>query len=207
MTPVCPISWAIIDSTLCQHLGHHSLSRQTDSTVRLLTPLPTACLDPASDALHPVPTLKVTSPGVSSKPGCPGAMRRAASTLAGRAPRRWVAGPLTPSPARGHGGGRRYSSQHHPGPIARLLQWKPADKVDDVVVNGFVRSVRSMKAHRFVSVGDGSSLAPLQALVETDQAQGCALLPPTCVSRLWPFADPASSAYPSGRLSASRAHG
>lgn len=34
-----------------------------------------------------------------------------------------------------------------------------------------------MKAHRFVSVGDGSSLAPLQALVETDQAQGCALLP------------------------------
>lgn len=56
--------------------------------------------------------------------------------------------------------------------IAQFLQWKPAQKVDDVVVHGHVRSVRSMKAHRFVSLGDGSSLAPLQALVPADRAEG-----------------------------------
>lgn len=60
--------------------------------------------------------------------------------------------------------------------VAQLLQWKPKppEKVDHVVVNGFVRSVRSMKAHRFVSLGDGSSLAPLQAVVQADHAEGCA---------------------------------
>ncbi|KAK4192226.1 putative mitochondrial asparaginyl-tRNA synthetase precursor [Podospora australis] len=57
-------------------------------------------------------------------------------------------------------------------PISELLQWKPTEQVDDVVVNGFVRSVRGMKAHRFVSLGDGSSLVPLQAVVQTDQAEG-----------------------------------
>lgn len=67
---------------------------------------------------------------------------------------------------------RRCFSKQTKQSIAELLRWKPAEKVDDVVVNGFVRSVRSMKAHRFVSLGDGSSLAPLQALVHTDQAQG-----------------------------------
>jgi asparaginyl-tRNA synthetase len=29
-----------------------------------------------------------------------------------------------------------------------------------------------MKAHRFVALGDGSSLAPLQALVQADHAEG-----------------------------------
>ncbi|KAK3346734.1 hypothetical protein B0T25DRAFT_461766 [Lasiosphaeria hispida] len=71
--------------------------------------------------------------------------------------------------------GRRCISHHTNQSIAQLLQWKPAEKADDVVVNGYVRSVRSMKAHRFVSLGDGSSLAPLQALVHTDQAQGLAV--------------------------------
>lgn len=58
--------------------------------------------------------------------------------------------------------------------IARLLEWKPQEEVRDVVVNGFVRSVRSMKSRSFVALGDGSSLASLQALVPTNQAQGCA---------------------------------
>lgn len=57
--------------------------------------------------------------------------------------------------------------------VAELLQWRPAEKADDVTVNGFVRSVRSMKAHRFISIGDGSSLAPLQALVPADDAKEC----------------------------------
>ncbi|KAK0611564.1 hypothetical protein B0T14DRAFT_440611 [Immersiella caudata] len=74
-----------------------------------------------------------------------------------------------------HPGGRRCLSQHSKRSVAQFLQWKPAEKVDDVVVNGYVRSVRSMKAHRFVSLGDGSSLAPLQALVPVDQAEGVAL--------------------------------
>ncbi|KAL2023744.1 hypothetical protein VTK56DRAFT_1458 [Thermocarpiscus australiensis] len=70
---------------------------------------------------------------------------------------------------------RRCLSQQANGSVAQLLQWKPAEQVDNVVVNGFVRSVRSMKAHRFVSLGDGSSLTPLQALVRADDAEGLAV--------------------------------
>ncbi|KAJ4292970.1 asparaginyl-tRNA synthetase [Collariella sp. IMI 366227] len=66
---------------------------------------------------------------------------------------------------------RRFVSHQAGRSIAQLLQWRPAEKVDDVVVNGFVRSVRSMKAHRFIALGDGSSLAPLQALAEAGQAE------------------------------------
>lgn len=58
-------------------------------------------------------------------------------------------------------------------PIARLLEWKPQEEVRDVVVNGFIRSVRSMKSRSFVALGDGSSLASLQALVPSSQAEGC----------------------------------
>lgn len=57
--------------------------------------------------------------------------------------------------------------------IARLLEWKPQEEVRDVVVNGFIRSVRSMKSRSFAALGDGSSLASLQALVPTSQAEGC----------------------------------
>ncbi len=57
-------------------------------------------------------------------------------------------------------------------PISELLKWRPEEKADDVVVNGFVRSVRSMKTHRFIALGDGSSLTPLQALVDADHADG-----------------------------------
>lgn len=58
-----------------------------------------------------------------------------------------------------------------PNSIARLLDWKPDGEARDVVVNGFIRSVRSMKSRTFVALGDGSSLAPLQALVPKDQAE------------------------------------
>lgn len=69
----------------------------------------------------------------------------------------------------------RRSVSHDNGPprsIAKLLQWKPQVACGDVVVNGFIRSVRSMKAWTFVVLGDGSSLAPLQAVVPTNQAEG-----------------------------------
>ncbi|KAK4444977.1 asparaginyl-tRNA synthetase [Podospora aff. communis PSN243] len=74
-----------------------------------------------------------------------------------------------------HSGGRRCVSQDSKRSVAQLLQWKPAEKIDGIVVNGYVRSVRSMKAHRFVSLGDGSSLAALQALIPVDQAEGVAV--------------------------------
>lgn len=69
---------------------------------------------------------------------------------------------------------RRHISSDHGAPrsIAKFLEWKPQAEVRDVVVNGFIRSVRSMKARSFVALGDGSSLAPLQAIVPTDQAEG-----------------------------------
>ncbi|KAK3305768.1 uncharacterized protein B0T15DRAFT_209244 [Chaetomium strumarium] len=69
----------------------------------------------------------------------------------------------------------RYVSQQVNRSVAQLLAWKPAKKVDDVVVNGFVRSVRSMKANHFVSLGDGSSLAPIQALIRAENAEGLAV--------------------------------
>ncbi len=78
-------------------------------------------------------------------------------------------GPLSSQPSRL----RRCFSQHAPASISGLLEWKPTNPVEKVAVNGFVRSVRAMKSHRFISVGDGSSLAPLQAVVPVDQAEGC----------------------------------
>lgn len=71
--------------------------------------------------------------------------------------------------------------------VARLLEWKPQEEARDVVVNGFIRSVRSMKSRSFVALGDGSSLASLQALVPTNQAQGCGLFFQTPCLGLSPF--------------------
>lgn len=61
--------------------------------------------------------------------------------------------------------------------IAECLRWEPESEEDNVVVQGYVRSVRGMKTHRFVSLGDGSSLAPLQAVVpvDTNQTEGLAI--------------------------------
>lgn len=49
--------------------------------------------------------------------------------------------------------------------VAQFLEWKPETEVKDVVVSGYVRSVRNMKTDRFVNIGDGSSRSPIQALV------------------------------------------
>ncbi|KAL1912630.1 asparaginyl-tRNA synthetase [Sporothrix stenoceras] len=56
-------------------------------------------------------------------------------------------------------------SSETPRSVADFLQWTPTDAVPDVVVHGFVRSVRTMKKYSFVTLGDGSSLAGLQAVV------------------------------------------
>ncbi|KAI0598397.1 hypothetical protein F4775DRAFT_592390 [Biscogniauxia sp. FL1348] len=59
-----------------------------------------------------------------------------------------------------------------PTTVSGLLDFKPSEPVSDVKVNGYVRSVRSLKNRHFVSIGDGSSVEPLQAIVPADQAEG-----------------------------------
>jgi len=68
---------------------------------------------------------------------------------------------------------RNFSSSRDtsfPPSVARLLGTGPADP-SNVVVNGFVRSLRSQKQRAFASIGDGSSLEPLQALLTPEQAK------------------------------------
>ncbi|KAI3395343.1 hypothetical protein diail_1399 [Diaporthe ilicicola] len=69
---------------------------------------------------------------------------------------------------------RRYVTRvpAHKNTIARTLEWKPKDASPDFVVEGFIRSVRSMKSASFVAIGDGSSLAPLQAVLPAKEAEG-----------------------------------
>lgn len=64
-----------------------------------------------------------------------------------------------------------------PRSIKNFLEWKPDREVRDVVVDGWVRSVRAMKKRAFVTLGDGSSLAPLQAVVSGGDLQGYDFVP------------------------------
>ncbi|KAK1625139.1 asparaginyl-tRNA synthetase [Colletotrichum phormii] len=68
---------------------------------------------------------------------------------------------------------RRYLSTAPRKTIAQFLEWKPESEVKDVVVNGYVRSVRNMKTDRFVNIGDGSSRSPIQALVSRSDDERC----------------------------------
>ncbi|KAI1339672.1 hypothetical protein F5Y15DRAFT_407066 [Xylariaceae sp. FL0016] len=66
----------------------------------------------------------------------------------------------------------RVSISTVPKTVSGLLDFKPNEAVEEVQIDGFVRSVRSQKRHHFVSLGDGTSFYPLQAVVPADQAQG-----------------------------------
>jgi hypothetical protein len=59
-----------------------------------------------------------------------------------------------------------------PGPlsIAHLLD-EGTQNPESVIVNGFIRSIRNQKQRSFASIGDGSSLEPLQALLTPEQAK------------------------------------
>ncbi|RWA04629.1 hypothetical protein EKO27_g10478 [Xylaria grammica] len=59
-----------------------------------------------------------------------------------------------------------------PTNVSGLLDLKPSEAVENVKIDGYVRSVRAQKLHHFVAIGDGSSLKPLQAVVPADQAEG-----------------------------------
>ncbi|CAK7213944.1 asparaginyl-tRNA synthetase [Sporothrix curviconia] len=52
-----------------------------------------------------------------------------------------------------------------PTSVAGFLAWTPAEAITGVAVHGFVRSVRKMKKYTFITLGDGSSLTSLQAVV------------------------------------------
>ncbi|KAK0625303.1 hypothetical protein B0T17DRAFT_492409 [Bombardia bombarda] len=91
-------------------------------------------------------------------------------------------------------------SQETCSSVAKLLQWKPtpdhvADNPPQVVINGFVRSVRSMKSIRFVALGDGSSLAPLQAIVDTKHAEGLTVGAAVRLSGAWVSSPGASQSH------------
>jgi hypothetical protein len=57
-----------------------------------------------------------------------------------------------------------------PPSIAQLLDLGPVNS-GNVIVNGFIRSIRNQKQRSFASIGDGSTLEPLQALLTPEQAQ------------------------------------
>jgi len=67
---------------------------------------------------------------------------------------------------------RAIHANSHSGPlaIAHLLD-EGAENPDSVIVNGFIRSIRNQKQMSFASIGDGSSLEPLQALLTPEQAK------------------------------------
>jgi hypothetical protein len=64
----------------------------------------------------------------------------------------------------------RYHSSVSPSlSVAKLLA-TPADDGERQVF-GFIRSIRKQKTRAFASIGDGTSLEPLQALLTPAQAQ------------------------------------
>ncbi|KAF5517890.1 Asparagine--tRNA ligase [Colletotrichum aenigma] len=65
--------------------------------------------------------------------------------------------------------GRRQLTTQSRRTVAQFLDWKPDTEVQNVVVNGYVRSVRNMKTEQFVNIGDGSTRTPLQAMVSRSQ--------------------------------------
>ncbi|KAK3321613.1 hypothetical protein B0H66DRAFT_618597 [Apodospora peruviana] len=97
---------------------------------------------------------------------------------------RWACRPSSSPLARllQSNGIRRHLSQNTHGTIAQLLQWKPAEETKNVVINGYVRSTRKTKNHRFVVLGDGSSIESLEAIVPTEQCRGVVLSVGTAVS-------------------------
>jgi hypothetical protein len=68
-----------------------------------------------------------------------------------------------------HSRGLQTKPLSHESCIAHLLDQGPKDS-EKVTVNGFIRSIRNQKQRSFASVGDGSSLEPLQALLTPQQS-------------------------------------
>ena len=68
---------------------------------------------------------------------------------------------------------RRLSSKISASPtIASILATPPAGDGGTITVVGSVRTIRNQKHWSFVEIGDGSTVHPLQALLQPSQAQG-----------------------------------
>ena len=63
---------------------------------------------------------------------------------------------------------RRWLSQR----IHRLLQPESTADGSNVTVSGFIRTLRKQKKIAFVALGDGSTLQPLQVVLQPEQCQG-----------------------------------
>ena len=62
--------------------------------------------------------------------------------------------------------------QTHIKTIADLKAWLTSGLTPNVEVSGWVRSVRKASAVRFIDIADGSSMRPLQVVVDKNLATG-----------------------------------
>ncbi|KAG5936956.1 hypothetical protein E4U53_000113 [Claviceps sorghi] len=69
--------------------------------------------------------------------------------------------------------------------VADLKEWRPETNAPDVEVCGWVRSVRKSSGVRFVDITDGSSMRPMQAVVEKSLAIGMRPGAAVCVKGTW----------------------
>lgn len=66
--------------------------------------------------------------------------------------------------------------------VADLRAWKPGTNVPDVEVCGWVRSVRKSSGVRFIDITDGSSMRPVQAVVDKKLSTEYANITPASVA-------------------------
>ncbi|KAF7548871.1 hypothetical protein G7046_g8521 [Stylonectria norvegica] len=93
--------------------------------------------------------------------------------------------PRLPRPGQSWPSGRRYlvrvPGEYHGDikTVADLKAWRPATHVPEVEVCGWVRSVRKSSGVRFIDITDGSSMRPVQVVVDkklaTDMRPGAAV--------------------------------
>jgi asparaginyl-tRNA synthetase len=60
-------------------------------------------------------------------------------------------------------------SIHFDASVAHLLKYP--GRRDDITLYGYIRSVRNQKANSFAAIGDGTTLVPLQAVLNPEQAK------------------------------------
>ncbi|KAI1174512.1 asparaginyl-tRNA synthetase [Nemania sp. FL0916] len=92
---------------------------------------------------------------------------------------------IIPSASSAFSASSRASISLSPVNISGLLALEPSEPVEDVNIQGYVRSIRAQKHHHFVALGDGSSLKSLQAVVPADKAEGLTVGAAVCLNGTW----------------------
>ncbi|KAL6877447.1 asparaginyl-tRNA synthetase [Trichoderma longibrachiatum] len=80
--------------------------------------------------------------------------------------------------------------------VADLKEWQPGRLVSDVQVCGWVRSVRKSASVRFVDITDGSSMRPVQAVVDKSLAADIRPGAAVRLTGVWHSSFPRSSVEP-----------